>query len=54
MKTTCGLHRIYGYTYNENLQSVCKGCGLPENQHETNQETLLRKFVEKPRSSNGN
>jgi hypothetical protein len=42
-KTTCGNHRIYGYSYDAQLNLVCKKCGLPDAQHETNAETLARK-----------
>ncbi len=42
MKTICGKHRTEGYVFNEYWILVCKGCGLEQNQHETNQETWER------------
>lgn len=41
-KTECGQHRIVGYFYNEELEMICKGCGLPEELHETIKETIAR------------
>lgn len=42
-KTECGQHRILGYSYNAELEMVCKGCGLLQDLHETNAETIARK-----------
>jgi len=42
-KTECGQHRILGYSYNAELEMVCKGCGLSQDLHETNAETIARK-----------
>jgi len=41
-KTECGQHRIVGYSYNEKLEMICKGCGLSQELHETIAETIAR------------
>jgi hypothetical protein len=40
--TTCNQHRVQGYALNAG-QWVCRGCGLPQSQHETNAQTLARR-----------
>jgi hypothetical protein len=42
IKTECGQHRIVGYSYNAQLEMVCKGCGASQDLHETNAETFAR------------
>ena len=44
-KTTCGKHRTLGYAFKAGI-SVCRGCGLPADHHETFDETLARKQSE--------
>lgn len=41
-KTTCRSHRISGYTIVDGVY-VCRGCGKPEAEHETNAETIARR-----------
>ena len=44
-KTTCGKHRTDGYALNWKggvSTLTCRGCGLPESQHETMRETVER------------
>lgn len=41
-KTTCPDHRRLGYHLSGG-KYICKGCGLPEAQHETAAETVKRK-----------
>jgi hypothetical protein len=39
--TTCGQHRTLGYTVVDGVW-VCRGCGLPQHQHETSEQTVAR------------
>lgn len=39
--TTCGQHRTLGYALVDG-RWVCRGCGLPEHQHETADQTVAR------------
>lgn len=44
-KTTCTEHRRVGYAYswkNGSSTLSCKGCGLPDTEHETISETIAR------------
>jgi hypothetical protein len=41
-KTDCGQHRIRGYAFNAELEMVCRECGLTQDLHETNAETIAR------------
>lgn len=40
--TTCGQHRILGYTFVAGTM-VCRGCQLPAGYHETTDDTMARK-----------
>lgn len=44
-KITCGQHRTLGYAF-VNGQSVCRGCKMPERDHETSAETVTRRKAE--------
>ena len=42
VKTECPEHRRVGYKYEKSGRLVCRACGLSQQAHETNAETLAR------------